>query len=168
MKKLIHIVFIALILTGCVACKLTISPTGGSIGEAKTVSVKTFNNTAPLIQPTLAQAFTEAMKDVFVSQTRLNLVQTNGDMQFEGTITGYNVSPVAIQGNQTAGLNRLTITVNVKFTNLKEENKSFEQSFTRFADWQSSIPLSSVEGDLIKDINNQLVQDVFNKAVINW
>lgn len=166
MKKLFYIA--VLLICMAISCKPSISLSGGSIGDAKTVSVKTFNNTAPIVQPQLAQAFTEALRDIFISQTRLELAPSNGDFQFEGTITGYNVAPVAIQGNQTAGLNRLTITVNVKFTNLKDENKSFEQSFSRYADFQSSVPLSSAEQSLIADINNQLVQDVFNKAVINW
>lgn len=161
--------FLALfLLFSAVGCKSGYSFTGGSTGDAKTVSIKTFPNNAPLIQPTLGQSFTEALKDIFVTQTRLSLIQDNGDMQFEGAITGYGVSPVAIQGNQTAGLNRLTITVNVKFTNKTDETKDFEQSFTRFADWQASLPLTSVEQSLISDINKQLVQDVFNKAVINW
>jgi len=164
----IYTYLLLFILAGCIGCKSGYSFTGGSTGDAKTVSIKTFPNNAPLIQPTLGQSFTEALKDIFVTQTRLSLIQDNADMQFEGAITGYGVSPVAITGNQTAGLNRLTITVNVKFTNKTDETKDFEQSFTRFADWEASIPLTSVEQSLIADINKQLVQDIFNKAVINW
>jgi Lipopolysaccharide-assembly len=165
MKK---ILYIALVVSVLAACRISISPTGGSTGDAKTVSVKVFTNNASIIQPTLAQAFTEALRDIFVSQTRLNLIESGADLQFEGYISSYNVSPVAVTGNQTAALNRLTITINVKFDNILDETKSFEQSFSRFADWQSTVPLNSVEADLIRDINTQLVQDVFNKAVINW
>lgn len=161
--------FILLVsLSACTGCKSGYSFQGGSIDDAKTVSVKVFPNNAPLIQPTLSQAFTEALRDIFISQSKLKLVNESGDFHLEGAITGYSVAPVAITGNQSAALNRLTITVNVKFTNRLEEAKSFEQSFSRFADWQSSIPLASVEQELILDINKQLVQDVFNKAVINW
>jgi hypothetical protein len=166
MKKLAYIL-IFVVLAG-VSCKPTISFTGGSTGAAKSVSIKTFTNNATIVQPTLAQAFTEAMKDLFVSQTRLSLLPADGDLQFEGYISAYNVAPVAVTGNQTAALNRLTITVQVKFENKLDDTKNFEQSFSRFADWQSSVPLNAVESDLIKDINSQLVQDIFNKAVINW
>ncbi|UPT67611.1 MAG: LPS assembly lipoprotein LptE [Sphingobacteriales bacterium JAD_PAG50586_3] len=168
MKKLLYISILTLLLTGCTGCKLGYSFTGGSTGAAKTVSVTTFTNTATIIQPTLAQAFTESLRDLFVGQTRLSLVPTNGDLHFEGYISSYNVAPVAVTGNQTAALNRLTITVMVKFENKLDDTKNFEQSFSRFADWQSSVPLNAVEADLIKDINSQLVQDIFNKAVINW
>ena len=96
------------------------------------------------------------------------MLPSNGDLQFEGSITGYTITPNAIQGDQTAATNRLSITVDVKFTNTKDDKQSFEQSFTRYADFESSINLTTIEDDLIKDINSQLTQDIFNRAVSNW
>ena len=143
--------------------------TGASVSpDIKTISIKYFTNLAQLAPPTLSQVFTEAMKDKFISQTNLTMVERNGDLNFEGTITGYSTSPIAIQGNETAAKNRLTITVNVKFTNQKDEKMNFETTFTRYSDFDSNAILSSVETVLIKDINTQLVQDIFNKAIINW
>jgi len=152
-----------------VACKVNYSFTGTSIPEdVKTVSVKTFQNFAPLTNVNLTQSFTEALKDKFISQTNLNLVSADGDLQFEGAITAYGVTSIAIQGNQTAALNRLSVTVKVNFTNTKDDQQDFESSFTRYADFESSQNLSSVEDELLLDINNQLTQDIFNKAVSNW
>jgi outer membrane lipopolysaccharide assembly protein LptE/RlpB len=143
--------------------------TGASIAEeVKTVSVKTFRSYAPLANANLSQTFTEELKDKFLSQTNLDLARRDGDLQFEGSITGYTVTSVAIQGNQTAALNRLTITVKVKFTNTKDKEADFETSFSRYLDYDSSQNLSSIEDELIKDINDQLTQDIFNKAVSNW
>lgn len=151
------------------SCKVNYSFTGASIPEnVKTVSVKTFQSYAPLANANLTQTFTEALKDIFISQTNLDLVARDGDLKFEGAITGYTVTSVAIQGNETAALNRLSITVKVKFTNTKDATQDFETSFTRFADYESSQNLASVEDELIKDINDQLTQDIFNKAVSNW
>ena len=161
---------IALFLIGSLfSCKVNYSFTGTSIPpEVKTVSVKTFQSVAPLTNVNLTLTFTEALKDKFISQTNLNLVAQNGDLQFEGSITGYTISSIAIQGNQTAALNRLSITVKVKHTNLKDEKQNFETSFTRYADFESSQNLATVEDALIADINDQLTQDIFNKAVSNW
>jgi hypothetical protein len=143
--------------------------TGASISpDDKTVTVQYFPNNAPLIQPSLSQVFTEKLKDKFVSQTNLNLVNKGGDLYFEGAITGYDIKPMAIQGNDQAALNRLTITVSVKFVNKKDEKRSYETSFTRYTDYASTINLSTVEDDLIKDVTTQLVGDIFNKAFINW
>lgn len=151
------------------SCKIGYSFNGASIpADAKTVSVQYFPSYATLAGPLLSQNFTETLKDFMASQTKLNLTDRNADMVFEGSITGYSTSPVAIQSNDQAALNRLTITINVKFTNGKDEKKSFEQSFSRFADYPSSQSLSSVENDLIKTINKQLVEDIFNKAFNNW
>lgn len=159
-----------LILINLSACKVNYSFTGASIApDVKTFSVVTFPNYAPLIQPILSQNFTEALKDKFQSQTNLELVSRGGDMNFEGSITGYNASPIAIQsGTDLAAQTRLTITVNVKFTNSKNEKQNFESTFSRYADYESSKSLSSEEDRLIKEINDQLVQDIFNKAVVNW
>jgi hypothetical protein len=151
------------------SCKVNYSFTGASIPpDVKTVSVQYFPNNASVVQPTLSQSFTEALRDIFTSQTNLSLINKGGDLNFEGSITGYNVVPVAIQSNDAAALNRLTITVSVKFTNKKNEKQNFESSFSRFADFNSSQNLSAVEDQLIKDINNQLTQDIFNKSVTNW
>ena len=165
MKYLIYILicFIA------ISCKVNYSFTGASIAEdVKTVSINTFQSYAPLANANLSQTFTEALKDKFLSQTNLDLVTDNGDLQFEGSITGYNVTSIAIQGNETAALNRLTITVKVKFTNTKDDELDYETSFSRYTDYESSQNLASIEDGLITEINDQLTQDIFNKAVSNW
>ena len=165
MKKII-VILICIVAT---SCKVNYSFTGASIPEdVKTVPVQTFQSYAPLANANLSQTFTEDLKDKFISQTNLDLVAKNGDLQFEGSITGYNVTSVAIQGNETAALNRLTITVKAKFTNTKDKELSFETSFSRYSDYESSQNLASIEDELIKDINDQLTQDIFNKAVSNW
>jgi hypothetical protein len=165
MNKIIYILFCFVAL----GCKVNYSFTGASIPEdVKTVSVKTFQNFAPLANVNLTQTFTEALKDRFLSQTNLDIVSKNGDLQFEGSITGYRVTSIAIQGNETAALNRLSITTKVKFVNSKDTSQDFETSFTRYSDYESSQNLASIEDELIKDINDQLTQDIFNKAVSNW
>lgn len=158
-----------MLLVTFVACKVNYSFTGAAIAEdVKTVSVKTFQNFAPLANVNYSQTFSEDLKDIFISQTNLSLASTEGDLQFEGSITNYQISSVAIQGNETAAKNRLTITVNVKFTNTKDKKQNFESDFTRFADYDSSVNISSIEDKLIKEINNQLTQDIFNKSVGSW
>jgi hypothetical protein len=147
--------------------------TGGSIGALKTVSVPIFENTAALVNPNLSQSFTEALKARIRSQTSLSFVRTDGEANFEGRITDYNIQPVAIQGNQkvTAGLTRLTITIQLKYTNrLKgEESKSFDQPFTRYVDFdQTKGSFSSQEQNLVKQVNDQLTEDIYNKAFANW
>jgi hypothetical protein len=156
------------------ACRVNYSFTGASISpDVKTISIQFFQIQAPLAKPTLGQSFTEALKDIFLNQTSLKLVNRGGDLQIEGAITGYSTAPVAIQGADASGLNqaaanRLSITVSVKFVNTKDEKQSYETNFTRFADFPSSVTLSAVEDGLIREINTQLVQDIFNRSVTNW
>ncbi|HOY48965.1 MAG TPA: LptE family protein [Flavobacteriales bacterium] len=163
MKRFWVLLFISVL--ALQSCKLSLS--GGNYGEAKTISIAFFPNNAALVQPTLSQAFTEDMRNFFQTQSPLSLVQKGGDLHLEGAITDYRVGPVGVS-SQTASTNRLTITVNVKFTNRLDSTKDFDSSFSRFVDFPSSQNLVSVETELIRQINQQLIQDVFNKALINW
>jgi len=152
------------------SCRMSYSFTGASVSpDVKTVSIQYFANNASLVVPTLSRVFTDALKDYFTSQTNLILVDRNGDLNVEGTITGYSVQPVAIQGNETAAMNRLTIAVTVKFTNKKNEKQNFEnKTFSRYQDYPSSQNLAALQDRLIKEIDDQLIQDIFNQAVVNW
>ena len=151
-------------------CRLTVSLTGGNVDpRAKTVYIQTFRNNATLVNPTLSNEFTSALKDRIQGQTPLTIIDTqNGDYKIEGEITGYSINPVAIQGDETAAMNRLTITVNVRFTNTFDENKNFEQSFSRYVDYSSTQNFTSIESSLVSSINDALTEDIFNKAFVNW
>jgi len=158
---------VVLLTTG--SCRMSYSFTGASISpEVKTISIGYFQNKAQLVVPTLSRNLTEDLQNYFTSQTNLILVDRNGDLNLDGSITGYSVQPQAISGNEVAQLNRLTITVQVKFTNKFDEKQDFESTFSRYLDYPSSQNLASVQDDLIAQINEQLVQDIFNKAVVNW
>lgn len=160
------LLFIALLFP---SCKMSYSFSGASIPpEAKTVSVLYFSNATSLAPPTLSQTFTEALRDKMSTQTRLALVNKGGDLNFEGSITGYDARPIAIQSTDQAAMNRLTITVNVKYTCAFDEKKNFELTFSRFYDYSSRENLASVENNLIQEINAQLVQDIFNRALNDW
>ncbi len=150
-------------------CSMNYSFTGASIPpEVKTINVKFFPNNASLVEPTLSQKLTDALRDKFMNETNLILVNDGGDLVLEGSITGYSTSPVAIQGDDQAALNRLTITLDVVYTNNFDDKMSFDSKFVRFSDYSSDQNLSDVQDALIEEINTMLVQDIFNKAVINW
>jgi hypothetical protein len=168
LKTLGKIFFIA-ILAFAAGCRPRVSLSGATIPpEAKTISVGFFTNNTTLGSPNLSQRFTERLRDMVSQQTSLALVRQNGDLQFEGYLADYNIAPVAVQGTDQASSNRLTITVNVKYTNRFDKTKSFEQAFTRFADFPSTDNISSRETDLTNEIFRQLTEDIFNKAFNNW
>ena len=141
---------------------------GASIpAEAKTISVDYFPNHAQLINPLLSENLTTALRNAMTSQTTLDLIESGGDLAFEGEITDYRTTPVAITG-QTAAMNRLTITVTVRFSNRIDDSKDFEQSFSRYEDYPSDQDLNSVQETLTTTIVDQLVEDIFTKALVNW
>jgi len=164
------ILFISLI-TGLLSagCSVHYSFTGASIDpKLKTISVQYFPNRASIVVPTLSQQFTDALKDKFRSQTKLKLVNGIGDVDFSGEISKFDTRATAIQGNDKAAQNRLTIEVKVRYTNALNPKENFETSFSRYKDYASTQNLASVEDELIKDIIDLLTEDIFNKAFVNW
>lgn len=165
LNSAIMLITTLILMSGCGVYSFT----GASITPGvKSVSIQYFPNRASVAQPTLSQVFTDKLRDKFVSQSSLTPVTDAGDLRFEGYISDYTVQPTAIQSSDVAALNRLTITVHVKFENTKDPKQNFETNFSRFADFDSKKDLSMVESGLINDISSQLVDDIFNKAVVNW
>lgn len=159
------ILIAALVLTSCGIYSFT----GASIpAEAKTVSVKHFPNNANLVNPMLSDMITNNLRDRFMNQTSLDEVSDNGDLAIEGEIIDYKTAPTAITGDQVAALNRLTITVNVRFYNRYDESKNFEQKFSQYDDYPSTQDLNVVQEALVNTICDKLCEDIFNKAVVNW
>lgn len=159
------LISVMLLMAGCGVYSFT----GASIPpETKTISIQRFPNNAMTVEPTLSQKFTDALRDKFTNETNLMLVNKGGDLQFEGAITGYRTSPVAIQANETAAKNRLTITVDVTFVNTIDESQNFKKKFSQYEEYFSTQNLNDVKETLIDQITEMLVQDIFDEAVVNW
>jgi len=165
------IFFLCVLFAGSIisSCKISYSFTGANISpDVKTFSVYYFPNRARLVNPTLSQMFTEALREKMQRQTSLNELGENGDLIFEGQITGYDVRPMAIQKEDMAALNRLTISVNLKYTNNKDPEQNIERTFSAFEDFDSTSSLSDVEDGLVPEIIKKLTEDIFNQTLANW
>ena len=163
--KLILTILLSISFTSCGIYSLT----GASIPtEAKTISVDYFTNKAATVLPSLSQVFTEKLKDMFLEQTNLSLIENEGDLNFSGYISKYQIKPMAIKANEIAGQNRLTIAVKVTYNNSLNSENNFEHAFSRFRDYDSKQNISDIENTLIEEISNELAEDIFNKAFVNW
>jgi hypothetical protein len=147
---------------------MSYSFSGASTEGLKTVSIQYFQNRASLVQPGLSQSLTDALIDKCKAQTNLNIVNGLGDANFEGQITDYNTRPLTVSADATAAMNRFTIKVEVKYTDSNNPDNSFEQAFSRYEDYDSAKDLSEVEADLSKKIIEMIVEDIFNRAFVNW
>jgi len=141
--------------------------TGAPI-TANTISIDYIGNKASIINPALSPDFTDALRDKFVNQTKLDLVEIDAELKISGTIMQYRTASIAIQGNEEAALNKLTITIKIKFENTMNEEESFNQNFTSFEQYDASKSFSSVEDQLVEILMERITQDIFNKALVNW
>lgn len=155
-----------LLLSGC---KISYSFTGASISpDVKTISIQYFQNRASLVQPGLSQNLTDALIDKCKAQTNLSFINGIGDVNFEGEISDYNTRPLTVSADAQAATNRFTITVRVRFTNAVDPDLSYEQNFSRYEDYDSALSLADVEDSLSRKIVELLVEDIFNRAFVNW
>ncbi len=161
-----------MLLFGLTSCHINYTLSGASIPpDAKTFSVQyiTLSDQGTLAGPTYSQTFTDALRNYIASNCKLALV-SKGDLDFQGSVTGYTVAPVAASAAapNASSLTRLTVTVDITYTDRNDSKKGFNATFSRYADFPSSSQLTSVQNDLLTQIDNQLVQDIFDKAFNNW
>ena len=155
----------AALLTGCgVAIKYSLS--GASIPpDARTFSVAYFPNNATMVAPILSSTLTDALVDMFTRRTRLMQVEEGGDFAFEGEIINYTSTTASVSSDDYA---LLTITIKVRFTNALDEKQSWNRTFTAYEDYESTRLLTEVEGELIPQIVDKLVTDIFQASASNW
>jgi len=168
MKKALYIIGFTLLTSISIGCGIY-SFTGGDTGKAKTLQIDFFRNNASLIEPSLSQKFTQDFRDLFLRQTNLSLVSSDGDLHFEGEITGYRITPMSATAQQTAAQNRLTVTVNVRYFNKFIDKDNFEKSFSFYYDYPADTQLiGSPLETAFTEIIERITQDIFNASVAKW
>ncbi len=161
---LIFSIFLVTALQGCGVYSFT----GANI-EGKTMNLHVLENRARNIVPTLSPTLTSKIRSRILSQTGLAPVTSEtADYDITGYISSYEVTISGVQNTQEASQNRLTITVQIEFKNRKNPKADFSQSFSRFDDFPATQTVQAVETKLIESIGNQLADDIFNKAFVNW
>jgi hypothetical protein len=143
--------------------------TGTGKIDAETFQVNFFQNNAELIEPGLDRTFTLNLQDLIINQTNLNLVKTGADLTYEGEIVDYRVSPMTATADQQASQNRLTIRINVRFTNRKKETDNFEKTFDFFYDYPATQQLTGATlNTAVETIFERITQDIFNESLAKW
>ena len=162
------LVFLGLLIA--TACSISYKFNGASIDytKVKTITISDFTNQASYVNPTLAPEFTEELKDIYIRQTRLEQVTSNGDLALEGEVTGYDFTPMAVKEDALASQTRLTITVRVRYMNNTNPDEDFEQSFSAYREFDSNLMVQQVESSLCAEIIEEIVDQVYNATVANW
>lgn len=152
------------------ACKISIKMNGSALDYTvyHTISVSEFPIRAALVYPPLQPMFENKLNDYIDKNTRLQITDGVADLQLEGEITGYNLTPQAVTENAYASMTRLTITVRVKYIDNKAEGKNIDQTFSAFRDFTSSEMLTDVQDGLCEEITQELVELIFNSTLGNW
>ena len=142
---------------------------GADTGNAETFQVNFFNNEASIVEPGIDRTFTLQLQDFIQNQTNLGLTNSNGDLIYEGEIVEYYIAPMTATSQDTAAQNRLTITVNVRYTNTLNHDKDFENRFSFYFDYPANQQLTgSTQQEAIDEIFSRITQDIFNESLTSW
>jgi len=159
-----------LFIIGLASCSMSYKFNGASIDytQVKSISIKDFPNMASLVYPPLAQNFSEALKDKYIRQTKLQVLRENGTLDLEGEITGYDLRSQAPKGDGFDTDTRLTVTIRVRYSNQVNPDDDFEQSFSAYRDFPSTKMIQEVQDELCTEIVDEIVDQIYNATVANW
>lgn len=163
--KAVFIVHCSLFISSCGVYSFsgtTLSPT------IKTITINNFTLQTAGGPANLPLDLTERLKEYYQRYTNLKVVPTGGDLVLEGTISGYELVAIAPTATDQAGQNRLQITIQARFTNNKDDTKSFDQPFSFYQDFPQNQTLSQNESRLVPKILDQIILDIFNKTAADW
>lgn len=162
------IVCLSLVVNSC-KVSLGLAPISSiDYSKVKTISIAEFPNRAEYVYAPMASEFNQKLKDMFIQQTRLQLVNSNGDLDIDGEITGYNQYNEAVAADGFSSKVKVTMTVNVRFVNNTNHEEDFEQQFSAFQTYDSSLLLTDVQDDLISKMIKDITEQIFNATVANW
>ncbi|TAG57703.1 MAG: hypothetical protein EAZ27_02315 [Cytophagales bacterium] len=160
-----NLILIALLVSSCRVYNFS----GSSLSpDLKTISISNFANEVGTGPARMAQNFTEKLKDYYSSNTSLKIVKSNADLYLDGAIVGYQLTPLAPTGQETASQNRLTISIKYKYENTKDSTQNVSLQTNQYADFAQNVSFSSVENEKIDEIIEKLLLDIFQKTTANW
>lgn len=143
--------------------------TGTGKIDAKTFQVNYFQNVSELVEPGIDRTFTLRLQDLIQNQTNLNLTTSDGDLVYEGEIVSYNISPMTATADLTAAQNRLSISINLRFSNKSKAEENFEKRYTFFYDYPGEQQLTGEQLRIALDeIFEKITQDMFNDTLAKW
>ena len=152
------------------SCSISYKMNGANINYQTThsISIADFPNNAPMVNPSLSSAFSEALRDLYARQTRLQILRKDGDLELEGEIVGYDLSQGAIKPDSYASESKLTVRVNVRFNNNANPSESFEKTYSAFQTFDASRMLSDVQEELCTAIITEITENIYNDTVAKW
>ena len=167
MKRTLFFALLVLILS---SCSLSYKFNGASIDYdvTKSILISDFPNQAPLVYPPLEQRFNEELKDLFTRSTRLQFVRQNADLEMEGEIVGYALTPLAVQEDSFASETRLTLTVRMRYRNNKVEGQDKEETISAYRNFPADRMLTDVQDQLISELIKEITDQIFNATMSNW
>ena len=151
-----------------VSCNVKYNFTGTGKINAKTFQVNYFQNNAEIVEVGIERTFTQKLQNTIQNQTNLDLVTSGGDLLYEGEIVEYRITPMASNANQQSSQNRMTITINVRYSSKNSEDDNFEKRFSFFHDYDANLLPSAVLNEALEIIYERITQDIFNESLAKW
>ena len=136
--------------------------------KVKSIQIAEFPIRASYIWGPMGPIINNELKNQFADHTKHSQVKRNGDLKIEGEITKYEQRNKSVTAEGYSAQTELSMTVNVRFTNNKNHDQDFEQSFSAQQSYDTKLSLNSVQEELVTQMVKDIVEQIFNKAVADW
>ena len=166
-KKLSILLLLALIFNGCII-SYKFNCASIDYSKTKSISIADFPNVAALVYPPLSNSLSDGIRDIFQRQTRLQVTRRGGDLELEGEITDYQLTPMAVSADSYSAETKLTIRVRVRFTNNVNPEESFEKTYTAYQTFDASQMLNDVQEELCNTMITEIADQIYNDTVAKW
>ncbi len=168
--KIARLLILLLIMISLPSCLISFKFNGASIdySKIKAIAIADFPNNAALVHPPLANDLSEGIRDIYSKQTRLTINRRGGDLELEGEITGYDLTPMAVSADSYSAETKLTMTVKVRFTNNVNPEESFDKTYSAFQTFDSSQLLNDVQDELCAAMIKEIAENIYNDTVAKW
>ena len=160
----------SLVFVLCSSCAISYKFNGASIdySTTKSIAVADFPNNAALVYPQLSSMLSEAIREQYRRQTRLEIRPKSGDLELEGEIIGYELTPMSIASDSYSAETKLTMTVRVRFFSNVAPEDSFERTYSAFQVFEASRLLIEVQEDLCSAMVKEISETIYNETVARW
>jgi hypothetical protein len=167
-KYTLFLLIILISFSGCFSIKYDFKGGAQVDPKIKTLSVQYLTNRALIVNPSLSQSLTDKLKAYMESNTSLKVVNSGGDVDFSGEIVEYSIKTTGITSGNMESQTRFTISVRIKYTNFVNPDDNFDTNFSRYRDFSSDIIFKDIEDEKTEEIVNEIIEQIFNKAFVNW
>jgi hypothetical protein len=135
----------------------------------KTIYIPTVRDESGFGLPAITEDLTRLLKQKFINDNTLEYAEkTSADGMLDCVISSVTDEALVVTGNETVSKRKVTINVNVTFTNLKKQKQIWKKDFSNWGEYDSSTGGFSKRDEGVKVAGDKITDDILLDVISNW